>query len=165
MHHYLLSIISLLSPLPGRFWRRWRDSNPRYPKVQLISSQPRYDHFDTSPYRFTAEVLYQPIPEKSRFFKGFVILFYQLQHFPQLSANVAVILPAMGTQAEGTVLDSLFVIPEAAAAILPQGVQRTITEQAAEPLRVRAWMAGEILTFPVLKKIIMAHHFSLISLS
>ena len=29
--------------------RRW-DSNPRYVSVQLISSQSRYDHFDTSPY-------------------------------------------------------------------------------------------------------------------
>ena len=28
--------------------RRW-DSNPRVPKDKLISSQPRYDHFDTSP--------------------------------------------------------------------------------------------------------------------
>ena len=31
-------------------WRRRWDSNPRYPEVQLISSQSRYDHFDTSPY-------------------------------------------------------------------------------------------------------------------
>ena len=34
--------------LPG-FWRSGWDSNPRYPKVQLISSQSRYDHFDTTP--------------------------------------------------------------------------------------------------------------------
>ena len=32
------------------FWRRGWDSNPRYLAVQLISSQSRYDHFDTSPY-------------------------------------------------------------------------------------------------------------------
>ena len=31
-------------------WRRRWDSNPRYREVQLISSQSRYDHFDTSPY-------------------------------------------------------------------------------------------------------------------
>ena len=30
-------------------WRRRWDSNPRYREVQLISSQSRYDHFDTSP--------------------------------------------------------------------------------------------------------------------
>ena len=31
-------------------WRRGRDSNPRAIARKLISSQPRYDHFDTSPY-------------------------------------------------------------------------------------------------------------------
>ena len=32
------------------FWRRERDSNPRVLAHKLISSQPRYDHFDISPY-------------------------------------------------------------------------------------------------------------------
>ena len=31
-------------------WRRGRDSNPREIALKLISSQPRYDHFDTSAY-------------------------------------------------------------------------------------------------------------------
>ena len=31
-------------------WRRRRDSNSRAVAGKLISSQPRYDHFDTSPY-------------------------------------------------------------------------------------------------------------------
>ncbi len=31
-------------------WRRGWDSNPRELAPQLISSQPRYDHFDTPPY-------------------------------------------------------------------------------------------------------------------
>ena len=30
-------------------WRSGRDSNPRAIARKLISSQPRYDHFDTSP--------------------------------------------------------------------------------------------------------------------
>ena len=30
-------------------WRKRWDSNPRYVAVQLISSQSRYDHFDTLP--------------------------------------------------------------------------------------------------------------------
>ena len=30
-------------------WRKRWDSNPRYREVQLISSQSRYDHFDTLP--------------------------------------------------------------------------------------------------------------------
>ena len=35
------------------YWRRGRDSNPCALSRKLISSQPRYDHFDTSPYMFT----------------------------------------------------------------------------------------------------------------
>ena len=34
------------------FWRRVRDSNPRGIAPKLISSQPRYDHFDNSPCIF-----------------------------------------------------------------------------------------------------------------
>ena len=34
----------------GPFWRRGWDSNPRGLAPKLISSQPRYDRFDTSPY-------------------------------------------------------------------------------------------------------------------
>ncbi len=34
------------------FWRRGRDSNPREIALKLISSQPRYDRFDTSPCIF-----------------------------------------------------------------------------------------------------------------
>ena len=32
-----------------QLWRRRWDSNPRAVARKLISSQPRYDHFDTSP--------------------------------------------------------------------------------------------------------------------
>jgi hypothetical protein len=32
------------------FWRREWDSNPRALARKLISSQPRYDHFDIPPY-------------------------------------------------------------------------------------------------------------------
>ena len=35
--------------LPRLSWRRRWDSNPRAREGKLISSQPRYDHFDTSP--------------------------------------------------------------------------------------------------------------------
>ena len=34
----------------NRIWRRGRDSNPRVIAHKLISSQPRYDRFDTSAY-------------------------------------------------------------------------------------------------------------------
>ena len=33
-------------------WRKRWDSNPRTVARQLISSQSRYDHFDTTPYMF-----------------------------------------------------------------------------------------------------------------
>ena len=36
-------------------WRRERDSNPRAIARKLISSQPRYDHFDISPYSVVFE--------------------------------------------------------------------------------------------------------------
>ena len=35
-------------------WRRERDSNPRVLAHKLISSQPRYDHFDISAYMFSS---------------------------------------------------------------------------------------------------------------
>ena len=37
----------------GFIWRRGWDSNPCAIARKLISSQPRYDHFDTSPYMLT----------------------------------------------------------------------------------------------------------------
>ena len=63
----------------------------------------------------------------------------------------------MGPQTEGAVLDPLLVIPEAAAAVFSQSIQGAIAEQAAELLWIRAWMAGKILTFLILEKIIMTH--------
>ena len=42
-------------------WRRGRDSNPRAIARKLISSQPRYDHFDTPPY------IVQPPERKNAF--------------------------------------------------------------------------------------------------
>ena len=109
---------------------------------------------------FTAGVLYQPFVEKSRFFAGSVILFYKLQDFPQFLADEAVVFPAMGANATGAVLDSLVRIPEAAPALLTQSVQWAVAEQAAETLRVRPLVTRKILTFPVLKKIVMAHSSS-----
>ena len=47
----LLYTIKTLENLafPRVLWRRRWDSNPRYLAVHLISSQARYDHFDTPP--------------------------------------------------------------------------------------------------------------------
>ena len=37
--------------MPAPFWRSGWDSNPRAIARKLISSQPRYDHFDTAAFR------------------------------------------------------------------------------------------------------------------
>ena len=69
----------------GFEWRRRWDSNPRTLADQLISSQSRYDHFDTSPYLSqhqhlrkrgelmgrTSKNIKLRIPEKPRKIKGF----------------------------------------------------------------------------------------------
>ncbi len=66
-------------------WRSGWDSNPRNLAVQLISSQSRYDHFDTAPYLSqhqhlrkrgelmgrTSKNIKLRIPEKPRKIKGF----------------------------------------------------------------------------------------------
>ena len=71
------------------FWRSGWDSNPRNLAVQLISSQSRYDHFDTTPCIYlhispqkhlgkrgelmgrTSKNIKLRIPEKPRKIKGF----------------------------------------------------------------------------------------------
>ena len=74
------------------FWRRRWDSNPRTLADQLISSQSRYDHFDTSPYlsqhqhlRKRGELMGRTkkniklrIPEKPRKIKGFRLGSYRV---------------------------------------------------------------------------------------
>ena len=63
----------------------------------------------------------------------------------------------MGAQAPGAILDAGLGINKAAAAVFPQGIQRAVTEDAAEFLRIRPRMAGKIFTFPVLEKVVMGH--------
>ena len=48
---------------PAPTWRRRWDSNPRALADNLISSQARYDHFDTSPY--IIEILEQTASNKN----------------------------------------------------------------------------------------------------
>ena len=74
------------------FWRSGWDSNPRNLAVQLISSQSRYDHFDTAPYLSqhqhlgkrgelmgrTSKNIKLKIPETPRKIKGFRSRSYQV---------------------------------------------------------------------------------------
>ena len=47
----VLQIMRKPSPIRTHPWRKRWDSNPRALADNLISSQARYDHFDTLPYR------------------------------------------------------------------------------------------------------------------
>lgn len=63
----------------------------------------------------------------------------------------------MGKQAGRAVLYSFFGIGEIASAGAAKAVQRAITEQAVEGIGIGTGVAGEILTIPVLEKIIVCH--------
>ena len=58
----------------------------------------------------------------------------------------------MGQHAAGAILAAVFRIGEGAAALFPQGIQRTVAEQAVELLRLLRFVAGEKLTFFILEK-------------
>ena len=75
-----------------------------------------FSHLGTSPETL---VLYQRPGKKSRFFP---VLFYQFQNILHLCADFFIVLPAVGTQTAGAVLDTRFGIPEAAAAVFTQAV-------------------------------------------
>ena len=63
----------------------------------------------------------------------------------------------MGAQTIGAVFDSLFGIPEAAAAVFSQAVQGAVAEEAAESFRICTGMTGKIFAFLILKEIIICH--------
>ena len=65
------------------FWHSGRDSNPRAIARKLISSQPRYDHFDTAANAalqinlLTAQLLYQKGRWQSMLTRGFATVVCQ----------------------------------------------------------------------------------------
>ena len=163
------------------FWRSGWDSNPRNLAVQLISSQSRYDHFDTAPYLSqhqhlgkrgelmgrTSKNIKLRIPEKPHKIKGFrsgsyrvattissqgrydhfdtppyrtfslyqrsgkksriIFLPNQLQNLFQILADAAVIFPAVRPQTGRAVLDPLFCIPEISPAPISRRLANSIT--------------------------------------
>ena len=90
--------------------------------------------------------------EKSRLFR----LFY---HLSQACANRIIILPSVGAQAAGAILDAALRICKAAAALVSQGIQRAEAKEAIEILRISAFMTRKIFAFPILKKFIVFHNF------
>lgn len=51
-------------------------------------------------------------------------------------------------------------IMDTAAAFVTEGIQRTVAEQTVEIFRIFNFVAGEILTFPVLKKLVAVHNLN-----
>ena len=51
-------------------------------------------------------------------------------------------------------------IMDTAAALVTEGIQRTVAEQTVEIFRIFNFVAGEILTFPVLKKLAAVHNLN-----
>ena len=127
--------------------------NPRtLARLADFESAP-FSHLGTSPY-WQAMVLYQCSTKKSRFFG---LLFCQFHHFADLGADFIVVLPAVGLQAVGAVLDAVFGVGKCAAALVAQCIQGTEAEQAAEFFRIRPGVAGEVFTLLMLEKIVICH--------
>ena len=103
-------------------------------------------------------LLYQRKGKKSRVFPGRLLLFCQFQDPLHSGADGIVVLTAVGTEAIGAVLDAVFSVSKAAAALFSQGVKGAIAEDTAESIRICSRVAGEIFTFPILKKIVMTHN-------
>jgi hypothetical protein len=98
-------------------------------------------------------VLYQRNIKKSSFFR-------QLHDLTDLLADRTVIFPAVGLQTFGALLDAVFGVGEGTAAPVAQGIQGAEAEQAAELLRISPGVAGKILAFFMLKKIVIRHNDS-----
>lgn len=82
-------------------------------------------------------------------------LLRQFQNFGHFCAYTVVVFPTVRPQTLRAVLNSRIGIAKTAAAPVCQCVKRTVAEQTAEGFRVRVFMAGKILTFFVLEKIIV----------
>ena len=75
----------------------------------------------------------------------------QLHNFLKACHDLVIIFLLVRELTVCAVLDAGLGVAEIAAALPSQRIERTVAEQTVEVLLVRARMAGEILTFPVLK--------------
>ena len=110
--------------------------------------------FDQLEYCSVQRSIIPRFREKSRCFRR---LFCQVHHQRHLLHDGIIVLSAMGSEAIGTVLNSLFGIGKIASAPVTQRIERTVAEQAAEPLGICAGMAGKILASLILNKIVICH--------
>ena len=90
----------------------------------------------------------------------YILFLYKLDDFCHFPGNAFVVFPFMGAQTGGAILNAALRIRKIAAALIAQCIQRTVAEQATEILKVICFVAGEIITFGVLEKIIIWHSIS-----
>ena len=76
-------------------------------------------------------------------------LFGLVKHLSEFIYDDGIIILYMRPAAVDTVLNALFGVYEIAAALRPQQIQRTVTEEAVELVLRHTVMAGKILAFPV----------------
>ena len=76
----------------------------------------------------------------------------QFHYFGNFPGNIAVALPFMWAQTIRAVLDTVFRIGKITAALVTQCVQGTVAEQAAESVRIGAYVTGEVFAGFVLKE-------------
>ena len=89
--------------------------------------------------------------------QGSVLLFGQLHDIADLGHDLIIVLPLVGDQAVGAILDAVLGIGEIAAAFVTQSIQGAIAEQATKAGFVGYLMTGEVFTFFILKKVVVGH--------
>ena len=63
----------------------------------------------------------------------------------------------MRNEASGAILDPLFGVSEITAALITQGIEGAIAEQATEIFRIYAFVAGKIFAGCILEEIVVCH--------
>lgn len=95
----------------------------------------------------------------------------QFRDFFKPFHHLGVILPPVREDAFCTILNPLFIVLETASALIPQRIERTITEQTVKIFRLISFVAREVFAFAVLKKTVMpgfnldVHEFSSLNFS
>ena len=82
------------------------------------------------------------------------LLLNQPDDLAHLLGDIPVAPPLVGAEALGAVLDAILGVSEIAAALVAQGVEGAVAENAGEGLGVGILMSGEVLAGFVLKKIV-----------
>ena len=117
-----------------------------------ISSHASSTSLSTAPY--SKLLYYSKEPSKNQ---GSLLLFGKLHHIADLGHNFIIVLPSVGDQTVGAVLDAILRIGKIAAAFVAQGIQRAVAEQAAEGIFIFYLVARKIFAFFVLKKVVVGH--------